>query len=181
MKNSKVSSIISYKCLVLLVLGLISLKGLHAAPQDVDLTIENDEYVFSFGMDQIPPGTGFGVINAAGNVTWSFNSTPTGATESGNSFSFEGITVTLPGNPNESVDNSMTASIEGTSTSPGSFTFTVLVTDENNNKLSETRQYTLKFSPEMDMVLVMDRSGSMGLKTSTGNTRWEALKDAVAN
>src|SRR5690606_25001893 len=141
MKNSKVLSIISYKCLVLLVLGLISLKGLHAAPQDVDLTIENDEYVFSFGMDQIPPGTGFGVINAAGNVTWSFNSTPTGATESGNYFPYEGLTFPPPANHMNPVDNSTTASFEGTSTSPGSFTFTFWVPDGNNNKLSQPSQY----------------------------------------
>lgn len=185
MKNTKVLSAISLKNMILLAAGLVYYTGLSAAPEDVDLTGANPnlEYEYFFGMEAIPGGTDFGVMNALGDVFWEFASIPPGATGvTGTTFTLNGVTVTIPNTSGGAVSSALTATLAGTPINPGSFTFTVTVSDESDPVLrTRNRPYTVIISPAMDIVLVMDRSGSMGINTSAGITRWQALKDAAAN
>lgn len=185
MENSKLLSGIPLKKLFFLMIGFIYFGGLDAAPEDVDVTGPNPnlEHEFLLGMEEIPAGTEFGVVNAVGNVFWEFASIPGSATGvTSTSFTINGITVTIPDTSGGAVSNSSTATIEGTPTDPGSFTFTVTVSDETDPaSRTRNRPYALIISPAMDMVLVLDRSGSMGIETGAGVSRWQALKDAAAN
>lgn len=185
MENTKLLFGISLKKLFFLMIGFIYFGGLNAAPEDVDLTGANPnlEHEFLLGMEEIPAGTEFGVVNAVGNVFWEFASIPGSATGvTSTSFTYNGITVTIPDTSGGAISNSSTATIEGTPTNPGSFTFTVTVSDETDpGARTRNRPYTLIISPAMDIVLVMDRSGSMNINTDAGITRWQALKDAAAN
>lgn len=186
MKTPRILSLISLRSLIFLLFILICSHGLKAAPQDVDLTGANPNVAYqfpTFGLNPIPNGTVFGVMNATGNVFWEFASTPPGAMGvTPTTFTLNGITVTIPNTSGGAVSSALTATIQGTPTVSGSFSFTVTVSDESDPAArTRNREYVLIVSPDADIVMVMDRSGSMGINTSTGNTRWQALKDAAAN
>lgn len=163
--------------------SLLSLTTLGAAPQDVDLTGANPnpdfEYFFNLGV-VLPGGTTFGVLNSTGNVFWEFASVPAGATGvTSTTFTKNGITVTIPNSSAASVPNTATAVLSGTPTTPGAWAFTVTVADENDATRTRNRQYVVDVRNDIDLVLVLDRSGSMGIPVMAGGTRWDALKDAV--
>lgn len=185
MKNTPILPGRSFRHFCLLFFALSGITSLKAAPEDVDLTgaSPNAEFEFQLGMGAIPAGTGFGVVNAVGDVFWEFASIPAGATGvTSTAFTINGITVTIPNSSGGAVSNALTATIEGTPSNPGAFSFTVTVSDESDpGARTRNRPYTMIISPDMDIVLVMDRSGSMGINTSAGITRWQALKDAAAN
>jgi hypothetical protein len=185
MKNPKTVPMTFPKSLILLVIGLTYFTGLHAAPEDVDLTgaNPNPEFEFNFGMGVIPAATDFGVLNATGDVFWEFASIPVGASGiTSTTFTFNGITVTIPNSAGGAVSNALTATIEGTPVTAGSFTFTVTVSDESDPaSRTRNRPYDIIFTPDADLVLVLDRSGSMSINTSEGISRWEALKNATEN
>ncbi len=173
------------RSLFLFIVGSFFFAGLHAAPQDVDVTGANPNaaFDFNFSVGAPLPATNIGVLNAGGNVFWEFQSIPPGATGvSSTTFTKNGLTITIPNSSGGSVANTLTASIAGSPIAPGSFSFTVTVSDESNpGANTRNRTYNVIVGQPADIVFVMDRSGSMGANTSAGVTRWEALKDATSN
>lgn len=175
----------SAKSLFLFLSGLLFCAMLQAAPQDVDVTGANPNapFDFNFSVGVVIPAANIGVLNAGGNVFWEFQSVPPGATGvTSTTFTKNGLIITIPNTSGGSVANTLTASITGSPTASGSFSFTVTVSDESNpGANTRNRTYNVIVGQPADIVFVMDRSGSMGATTGTGNTRWEALKDAASN
>jgi hypothetical protein len=122
---------------------------------------------------------------APSTVAWAFDAIPSGATKSVVSnrtqFEFEGVTVTLPGVEDTPVSSTGTIDISGGSAQETSFSFTLLVTDEDGD-FPTTREYSLVIRRGVSLVLVLDRSGSMSSTSDvTGGNRWNALKTSVGN
>ena len=85
---------------------------------------------------------------------------------------FNGLTVTVAGN---------TVTLDGTpdiSLAGSEIIFTIQAQSNSNCQRTYTMEVT---SIPMDLVLVLDRSGSMGSNTGAGVTRWDALSDAAVN
>ena len=121
MKNTPILPGRSFRHFCLLFFALSGITSLKAAPEDVDLTgaSPNAEFEFQLGMGAIPAGTGFGVVNAVGDVFWEFASIPAGATGvTSTAFTINGITVTIPNSSGGAVSNALTATIEGTPSNP---------------------------------------------------------------
>lgn len=158
---------------------------LVAAPQDVDLTgpSPNVNHTFNLAVSTLFTSN-IGVLNPDGNVFWEFDAVPAGATSTDGfvtNFSINGITVTLPlGTPN-AVASALTAIVNGTPLLATSHSFRIKVADEDNPALTRIREYELLISQPMDLVLVLDRSGSMNTITGSGVSRWDALKNSAAN
>lgn len=170
---------------------LIFLVPLKSMSQDVDLSCPNPGVAHTLVADLGNPfNAAIGVQGSTGNVFWGFLSTPGSSTSTDGfltDFTRDGITVTLPtaGAPDDAVSDALTLSISGTSLlTATTFSFTVRVTDEGNPALTCDQEYELTFSAAstaMDLVLVLDRSGSMTINTTSGVSRWNALRQTVAN
>lgn len=149
------------------------------APDDIDIDIANPVHAYNISVNQAF-NEQIAVLNAnTTNVFWEFFNNPPGETDG--DFTFMGITVTLPtGAPANPVGSGQVVTVMGTPTAPGSFSFTLTVTEDGGAD-SENRQYDIIITQAMDVVLVLDRSGSMGANTPAGITRWNALKAAAGN
>lgn len=85
---------------------------------------------------------------------------------------FDGLTLTVAGN---------TITLSGTpdlSLAGSEIIFTIQAQSNSNCQRTYTMEVT---SIPMDLVLVLDRSGSMGSNTGTGVSRWDALSAAAVN
>lgn len=171
------------KCLLFLFVLLAPL--LIRAQAVININADELPYPFSlpFGVN-IPAGTPktIGVQGAAATVLWDYASKPSGVpgyVETPRGFTVKGLTVELPADPGAPITNAETVKITGTPTETGTFSFTLIVTNEDASA-TRNRVIEVTISRDLQVVLVLDRSGSMGISLST-MTRWEALKNAVGS
>lgn len=128
--------------------------------------------------------TGVHVVTATATVQWSFTSLPGGAILGPNNrfFSFQGITVTLPADEGVSVSSGSNVTITGTPTAGAtSFLFGVQVNEASDATNVAAGNFTVLMHQPTDIVMVLDRSGSMAINTSAGVSRWNALRSAATN
>jgi von Willebrand factor type A domain. len=138
------------------------------------------EYHFPFNQ---PIGGGaatIGVQTTAATVVWDFSTIPGGATLESDRFTFRGVTVQLPADASTNVSSAQNVVIEGTPNQTGSFQFSLIVADANNLAVTATGTFEVFIEQAVDVVLVLDRSGSMGAALGAG-TRWSALRQSVQN
>jgi hypothetical protein len=121
--------------------------------------------------------------NALENVFWTFNNIPGGAvkvpaTGFTTQFDYHGLRFTLPTGATESnaVSPGSSLTITQTPTDPGTFSFGLTLTAG-----AKTSDATIEVSvtKDLEVVLVLDRSGSMTLPTTKGGRRWDALTEAA--
>lgn len=169
----------------ILFLIILSSPLLSRAQALININAAEGPYAFDlpFGV-LIPPGTPrtVGVQGAAATVLWDYASKPfavPGFVETARGFTVKGLTVELPADPGAPISSAATVNITGTPTETGTFSFTLIVTNED---LSQTRnrEIEVRISRDLQVALVLDRSGSMGAMLGA-TTRWEALKNAVAS
>lgn len=159
-----------------------------AGPHDVDVAgaSPNPDDVIQLNVG-IATNTNIGVLNAGATVFWEFSSVPPGSTQvvdgDGNvtAFTLNGITVTLPAGTPNSVNSTLPATLVGTPVTGGSFSFRLQVADETTPAHTRMRTYQILVVQPMDVLLVLDRSGSMGTIISGSTRRWDALKVAASN
>lgn len=126
-----------------------------------------------------PIGAGSAAVDVStttGQVLWDFGSTP--AAPAGKSFTYQGITVTLPGDPGVPVSSAGKVTITGSPSGTLSFSFTLIVAEANDPTNSANGDFTVYIRQPMDVVLVLDKSGSMNTSAGSG-TRWSALREAA--
>lgn len=124
--------------------------------------------------------------NAGQNVFWLIsavyggNITKVPATGFTKELTFAGLSFKLPNNAteNDAIPQGAMATLTGTATTAGKFEFDVLLTTADGSK-SKTGKVEVLISKNLDVVLVLDRSGSMKEPASVGVTRWNALKKAA--
>lgn len=140
------------------------------------------DYNFDIGTS-IGAGTaGVHVVTATATVQWNFTSVPGGAVVGANNFVFQGVTVTLPAAEGVSVSSASNVTITGTpSAGATSFSFSVQVNEAADVTNTAVGTYTVLMHQPTDVVLVLDRSGSMSINTSAGVSRWNALRSAATN
>ncbi|MEN8228455.1 MAG: VWA domain-containing protein [Bacteroidota bacterium] len=166
---------------------VMSLRG-FTAPQDIDFNNSLGTYTFNFSSTPVSESIGLLSPTVGANAYWEFSSIPFGAVltdVSGFTTAFEvnGISVQLPPGVSASTPVPQTDVVSITDTGPlvpGSFSFTIVVTSEDGLN-TQTRTYEIIIAQAMDLILVFDRSGSMGTTTSASVTRWDALKEAATN
>lgn len=143
--------------------------------------------------DPIPAGVTIGVGGAGDNVVWTIQDpTPPGLQppdpgEFG--FKKDGIKGRFPAEEGQQAPPDAKMIVEGNPTVAGPWQIKLRVQDvgiADPNPDINSAEITIIFEPTfpLDLVLVLDHSGSMSSKTSDGPTsptRWKALKDAVAN
>lgn len=188
MKIKSEVKIVNLKVSVVSALLLVfSLSGI-SAPQDIDLSSPNSTFPFNFTGPPVNEVIGILSPVVGANAYWEFSSIPPGATETTvdgftSAFEFNGISVQLPTGVSDvnPVSQTLTTSITNTGALvPGSFSFELTVTSEDGLS-SQNRNYEIIIAKAMDLVMVFDRSGSMGTTISAPTTRWSALKDAASN
>ncbi|WP_341834755.1 VWA domain-containing protein [Chitinophaga pollutisoli] len=140
----------------------------------------------------IPPNSiTIGVGGAVGTVKWTIQSGPTLDPPDPGEFGFkkDGWKAKFPAEEGQSTPAAGLMSIEGTPAVPGAFEVNIRVQDDgvadpDVNVNSAQIRIIFEAANPLDLVLVLDRSGSMTEKTGvepTSPTRWKALQDAVAN
>ncbi len=172
------------RALGILPLLLLSATGAHGALQDIDMTCLPAPGIHTIEAVVGTPlaGQNIGVLNAAANVFWDFLAAPPGCGAGPTSYTCSGVTITLPpGSPDNPVSNAQTVTVSGNPTAPGSFSFTLQVANDGAPG-SCSREYHLVITTPFDLVMVLDRSGSMNSATHVlppATNRWDALKRAV--
>lgn len=154
-----------------------------ARSQDINLDSCGPLHTFNLNVGT-PFNESINVLNSNGTVFWEFNSTPPGATSTDGfltDFTIDGVTVTLPAGTPAAVAETATTTVDGTASTGGSHFFTLTVTDETDPALTCNQDYELRVNRPLDVVLVLDRSGSMGTTTGAGGTRWDALDATASN
>jgi hypothetical protein len=123
--------------------------------------------------------------NAAANVFWTFGATPAGATPTpaagfATQMDWNGIRLRLPAGATEAnpVPPLSTLIIDQTPTAAGSISFNVTLSDGTN---TANARIDIFVSKDLDIIMVLDRSGSMVGEASPGVSRWNALKAAATN
>jgi Mg-chelatase subunit ChlD len=171
------------KCLLFLFVLFAPLMTMAQAV--ININVAEGPYPFSlpFGVN-IPPASPktIGVQGAAATVLWDYDDKPTAApgyVETPRGFTAHGLTVELPADPGAPITSAETVKITGTPTVTGTFSFELIVANEDASA-SRTREISVTISRDLQVVLVLDRSGSMGASLST-MTRWDALKNAVGS
>ncbi len=168
---------------VLLYLVVLFMPVLLRAQAVININTHDAEYEF-----KLPFGAAIGtpktieVQGASALVTWDYNSKPSGLpgyTETTRGFTVKGLTIALPADPGANIANTEKVTIAGTPTETGTFSFTLVVTNSDASK-TQTRDIKVTISKDLQVVLVLDRSGSMAWSL-TSMTRWEALKNAVSS
>jgi hypothetical protein len=124
--------------------------------------------------------------NAGQNVFWSIdavfggNITKIPAAGFTKELTFAGLSFKLPANAteNDAIAPGAMATLSGVANAPGKFRFDLLLTTQDGTK-SKKAEIEVLISKNLDVVLVLDRSGSMALEASPGVKRWQALKKAA--
>ncbi len=142
----------------------------------------------------ITPGTiTIGIGGAGGNVKWTIQDPPPpglGGPDPGEfGFKKDGFKGLFPAEEGQSTSPDGDLVVAGTPTVPGAWEINIRVQDESvvsPDIAVNSAQIKIIFeaTQPLDLVLVLDRSGSMFEKTSTdmgAPTRWQALKEAVGN
>lgn len=185
--NTKVRS--RFKLALMMCMGLMAtLISLHALSQhQVDLDNPANQKI------TIPLAVGVNIVpeititdqNAGQNVFWAFTNTPPGSVPVVvNGFTqeitFAGIRVKLPNGVSDAnpVPQNSSTSISLVPNAPGKYEVGLQLTTANGVK-STTATLEIIVNKDLDVVLVLDRSGSMTLEASPGVTRWTALKKAA--
>lgn len=188
MKTKSEIHTVQFKLRIITALLLVLSFRAFSAPQDIDLSTPLGTYTFNFSSTPVNEAIGILSPVVGANAFWEFSSVPPGATVTTvagftTAFELNGISVQLPPGVSASapVSQTLTTSITNTGTLvPGSFSFDLTVTSEDGLS-SQNRNYEIIIAKPMDLVLVFDRSGSMGTTISAPTTRWLALKDAASN
>lgn len=184
----KIHSIFSRTLFLILLIFSLSAPG-YSAPQDIDFDNFLGPYLFNFNVGStVSENIGILSPTIGANAYWEFNSIPVGASTTNvggftTAFTFHGINVQLPPGVTDVNPVPQTDQVSISDSGPlvvGSFSFTLVVTSEDGLD-TQTRTYEIIINQPMDLVLVFDRSGSMNSNTPTGNSRWDALKDAASN
>jgi hypothetical protein len=138
------------------------------------------EYHFPVNQDIGVGSAGIGVQTTAATVVWDFAAIPGGAVLNNDEFTFMGVRVKLPAAPGANVSNALDVIIDGHPNVTGSFQFSLIVADASNLAVTATGTFEVFIEQSVDVVMVLDRSGSMGATLGTG-TRWSALRQAAQN
>jgi Uncharacterized protein containing a von Willebrand factor type A (vWA) domain len=169
------------KAVPTLMLLLMAIVGMA---QHYDITLPGappaDPPEFHKPVNQDISGATIGVSTAAATVVWDFAAVPGGATINADNFVYNGVTVRLPANAGDNVSSASNVTLEGHPTATTSFTFTLIVADANNLATTATGTFEVFIERNVDVVMVLDRSGSMSLALGAG-TRWSALRQSVQN
>lgn len=185
--NTKVRS--RFKLALLICMSLMaSLISLQALSQhQIDLDNPANQKI------TIPLGVGINIVpeitikdqNAGQNVYWAFTNTPPGSVPViVNGFTteitFAGIRVKLPNGVSDAnpVAQGSSTTVSLVPNAPGKYEVGLQLTTANGSK-STTATLEIIVNKDLDIVLVLDRSGSMKLEASPGVTRWNALKKAA--
>lgn len=153
----------------------------------ITVNVANADHDYHLPVDApINPELTIGPSGTGGIVLWEFASAfPGGASPlpGGDGFIKDGVTVQLPAAENVPISDLEKVTVSGTPTEAGAWFFTLRVTDQASGQ-NGTRVFEVHVNQALDLVLVLDRSGSM-LSPTSGNagapSRWNALKEAVGN
>jgi hypothetical protein len=164
---------------------LISLHALSQHQVDMD-NPANQKITISLGVGvNIVPEITITDQNAGQNVFWAFTNTPPGSVPVVvNGFTteitFAGIRVKLPNGVSDAnpVPQNSSTTVSLVPNTPGKYEVGLQLTTANGSK-STTATLEILVSKDLDVVLVLDRSGSMKEEASMGVTRWNALKKAA--
>jgi Mg-chelatase subunit ChlD len=123
--------------------------------------------------------------NSGQNVFWNISAVFGGITKVPavgftKELTFAGLSFKLPAAAAEdnAVPQNSLATLTGTANAFGKFEFDLLLTTSDGVK-SRTAKVEVLISKNLDVVLVLDRSGSMTEEASPGVIRWNALKKAA--
>lgn len=165
---------------------VMCLPMLAKSQEVITVNVANADHTYNLPINvAINPQLTIGPGGTGGMVLWEFAAAfPGGAVPlgGGDGFTKDGVTVQLPAAENVPISDVEKVIVSGTPTQPGAWSFTLRVTDQAS-ATNGTRVFEVRVTQSLDLVLVLDRSGSMLLPTS-GNpgapSRWNALKEAVA-
>lgn len=185
--NNKVSRL--FKLALMMCMGLmaslISMQALSQHQIDMD-NPANQKITIPLGVGvNISPEVTISDQNAGQNVFWAFTNTPPGSVPViVNGFTteitFAGIRVKLPNGVSDAnpVPQNSSTTVSLVPNTPGKFEVGLQLTTADGTK-STTATLEILVSKDLDVVLVLDRSGSMVLEASAGVKRWDALKKAA--
>jgi hypothetical protein len=144
------------------------------------------DYNFNIGQNVVLGTAGVHVATAAATVQWNFTSLPGGAVLGADNFVFQGITVKLPAIEGANISSALNIDITGTPIAGAtSFSFSVQVNDASDITNVAVGTFTLLIHQPVDIVMVLDRSGSMGWgydgsdPPPDGVRRWDGLLAGV--
>ncbi|WP_162946604.1 vWA domain-containing protein [Chitinophaga barathri] len=153
----------------------------------INVNVANAPHVYNLPISTlINPDLTIGPGGTGGMVLWEFAAAfPGGAVAlpGGDGFTKDGLQIKLPAAENVPISDVEKVIISGTPTVAGSWSFSLRVTDQASSN-NGTRVFEVHVTQSLDLVLVLDRSGSMLLPTSAdpgAPSRWNALKEAVGN
>lgn len=167
---------------------VVSLPVLAKGQEIITVGVANADHIYNLPINvAIPIGSALTIKpgGTGGTVLWEFAAAfPGGAVAlpGGDGFSKDGLTVQLPAAENAPISDMETVKIFGNPTVAGSWSFSLRVTDQAS-ATNGTRNFEVRVSQSLDLVLVLDRSGSMLSPTSAdpgAPSRWNALKEAVS-
>ncbi len=193
------------RALRILPLLLLSATGARAAVQDINITAcPSDGTPYTIEAVVGPELTEeIGVVTTATKVFWDFLDAPPRPTCSlvlepldppgcsidpadcpavcmTYSYTCNGVTIKLPTGSPCSVSRLAKVAVSGTPTTRVSVSFRLLVTnDDEATPGTCSRWYHLVIKPRFDLVMVLDRSGSMSLPSTPTESRWDVLKAAA--
>ncbi|MGB8192287.1 MAG: vWA domain-containing protein, partial [Chitinophagaceae bacterium] len=139
--------------------------------------VPNPRYDFNINQPIVMNSAAVEVLTGNAQVVWNFGPLPGGATQTGRKLEYQGITIELPGDPGTPVANSLKVTITGTPTGTVPFTCSLEVSDPAFNSTS-LGFFDVFIRQPTDVVLVLDKSGSMNTAAGSG-TRWSALREAA--
>jgi hypothetical protein len=163
---------------MVLLLSLFSQAQVHNTNLPGGTPNDTLKYFFPINKPIAAGAANIQVQTASAQVIWNYGATPSPPV--GRVLNHLGLTITLPADPNAPVSSAQPVTITGTPNATGSFNLILTVADAvNPGTLQAQDTFEIFITEPLDVVLVLDRSGSMVLEASPGVSRWNALKNAA--